>query len=253
MRLVSLAIAGALLASCAATIREQIYLPAPMPASIAWADRAPREVIASMGDGLTLRGYFWSPPAAGGDVIVYFHGQSGNRYAAARAAAPLAAGGGLLVASYRGYGDNPGTPDEAGLYADARAFVALARTLAPGSRIYLIGFSLGAAPTLHVAAESEVAGVVTIGAFTELADAAPSYARGFLPDRFDNRAAIKRVTAPILILHGTADEVVPISHAEELKAVAPRARFLRLEGAGHAIDFGFLAPIIWDNIRQMPR
>ncbi|MEA2239927.1 MAG: hypothetical protein QOC81_4651 [Thermoanaerobaculia bacterium] len=32
-----------------------------------------------------------------------------------------------------------------------------------------------------------------------------------------------------------------------------RARFLRIEGAGHAPDFDFLAPIVWENIRQMPK
>jgi fermentation-respiration switch protein FrsA (DUF1100 family) len=242
------------LTSCASTVRSRIYLPEPMPASVTWTGNAPREVTAATADGLRLRGYYWAPPTAGGDLIVFFHGQSGNRYTAARLAAPLAAGGGLLVASYRGYGDNPGHPDEAGLYADARAFLALARTLAPASRIYLFGFSLGGAPALHTAAEEEVAGVITLGAFAALADVAPPISRGLLPDRFDNRAAIARVDEPILILHGTADEVVPFAQAEMLRALAPHgARLLRLEGTGHAADFDALAPVVWANIRQMPR
>ena len=160
----------------------------------------------------------------------------------------------LLVASYRGYGGNPGSPSEAGLYADARAFLSLARRLAPGSRIYLLGFSLGAAPALHGAAEEEVAGVITLGAFTGLADIAPPLARNMLPDRFDNRASIARVDEPILLIHATNDEVVPFAQAEALRALAPRgARLLRLQGAGHAADFGALAPMVWDNIRAMPR
>ncbi|MEA2239928.1 MAG: uncharacterized protein QOC81_4652 [Thermoanaerobaculia bacterium] len=168
-----------------------------MPASVSWSGRAPQEVTAKTADGLKLRGYYWPPPSAGGDVILFFHGQSGNRYKAAQMAAPLAAGGGLLVADYRGYGDNPGAPDEAGLYKDARAFLSLARTLAPNSRIYLLGFSLGAAPALHLAGEEAVAGVITLGAFTSLRDAAPRAARGLIRDRFDNRAAIARVDEPI--------------------------------------------------------
>lgn len=224
-----------------------------MPAEVAWSGRVPDEVTATTTDRLTLRGYYWPPPSAGGDVILFFHGQSGNRYTAARMAAPLAAGGGLLVASYRGYGDNPGEPNEPGLYADARAFLSLARRLAPDSRIYLFGFSLGAAPALHAAAEEEVAGVVLLGAFAALEDVAPPMARGVLPDRFDNRAAIARVVEPILLLHGTADEVVPFAQAKALQAAAPRMRLLRLEGAGHGTDFETLAPGIWENIRQMPR
>jgi fermentation-respiration switch protein FrsA (DUF1100 family) len=190
----------------------------------------------------------------GGDLILFFHGQSGNRYTAARIAAPLAAGGGLLVASYRGYGDNPGKPDEAGLYADARAFLSLARTLAPNSRIYLFGFSLGAAPALHTAAVEEVAGVVTLNAFAGLADVAPPIARGLLRDRFDNRANIARVDEPILILHAKADEVVPFTQAQVLRDLAPHGvRLLWLEGIGHGVNFEFLSPIVWEHIRQMPR
>jgi fermentation-respiration switch protein FrsA (DUF1100 family) len=242
------------LCSCASTVRSRIYLPEPMPASISWTARAPDEVRATTADGLTLRGYYWAPPTPGGDLIVFFHGQSGNRYIAARMAAPLAAGGGLLVASYRGYGDNPGQPDEAGIYADARAFLSLARTLAPNSRIYVLGFSLGAAPALHVAAEEKVDGVITIGGFAALEDVAPPLARGILPDKFDNRAAIARVAVPILILHAPADEVVPFAQAQALQELAPtRVRLLRLEGAGHGVDFEFLAPTIWENIHQMPR
>jgi len=242
------------LASCASAIRSRIYRPEPMPASVSWSGRAPAEVIAGTADGLQLRGYYWPPKSPGGDLILFFHGQSGNRYTAARMAAPLAAGGGLLVASYRGYGDNPGQPDEAGLYADARAFLALARRLAPGSRIYLFGFSLGAAPALHAAAEEQVAGLVTLGAFAGLADVAPAIGRGLLPDRFDNRAAIVRVDEPILLIHATADEIVPFAQAEALRALAPHgARLLRLEGSGHRADFAALAPMVWDNIGQMPR
>jgi fermentation-respiration switch protein FrsA (DUF1100 family) len=241
------------LAACASIVRSHIYLPEPMPKTVSWSGPAPSDVTATTADGLKLRGYYWPVQVAGGDLIVFFHGQSGNRYLAARMAAPLAAGGGLLVASYRGYGDNPGKPDESGLYADARAFLALARELAPGSRIYLLGFSLGAAPALHTAAEEEVAGVVTVGAFAALRDVAPPMARGILPDRFDNRAAIARVTEPILIMHARADEVVPSTQATSLRDQAPdRVRLLWVEGMGHGADFGFLAPIIWENIRLMP-
>lgn len=242
-----------LLASCASSVQSRIYKPEPMPASVTWTGPAPQEVKTTTADGLTLRGYYWPPQSPDGDLILYFHGQRGNRYLAAREAAPLAGGGGLLIASYRGYGDNPGTPDEAGIYADARAFLALARNLAPTSRIYLLGFSLGAAPALHTAAEEEVAGVVTIGAFASLRDVAPRMARGLLSDRFDNRAAIVRVAEPILMLHADADEVIPFEQAKALQTLAKRVRLLHLEGTGHGVSFELLAPMIWDNIRQMPR
>jgi fermentation-respiration switch protein FrsA (DUF1100 family) len=246
-RLAAAAAMMLILAGCASTVRSRINLPEPMPATISWSGPAPSEVTTTTADGLAR-----AISRRGSDC--FFHGQSGNRYRAARMAAPLAAGGGLLVASYRGYGDNPGEPNEAGIYADARAFLSLARELAPDSRIYLVGFSLGAAPALHTAAEEEVAGVVIIGAFAALKDVAPPMARGILPDRFDNRAAIVRVAEPILILHAPADEVVPFAQAQALRDLArERVRLLRLERFGHGVDFDILSTVVWENIRLMPR
>jgi fermentation-respiration switch protein FrsA (DUF1100 family) len=254
VRLVSAVTVMLVMTGCAANVRRRIYLPEPMPATTSWSADAPQDVSVTTADGVMLRGYYWPPKSSNQDVIVFFHGQSGNRYKAAQIAAPLAAEGGVLVASYRGYGDNAGTPTEEGLFEDGAAFVSLARRLAPASRIYLFGYSLGAAVALQTAVREDVAGVITLGAFTSLADAAPSYARGLLPDRFDNRRAIAQVTEPILILHGTADEIVPFAQARALRDAAPgKARLLTIEGGSHLVDFVYLAPIVWKNLREMPR
>ncbi len=251
-----LVLGAALLSGCASLARDRIYFPEPMPAAIGpWAERAPQEVAVTTADGLKLRGYYWPPSAPEGDLIVFFHGNAGNRHEAARMAEPLARnGGGVLVASYRGYGDNPGAPSETGLLADGAAFLKLARELSPQSRVYLFGYSLGAAVALEMAAREEVAGVITLGAFARLADLAPAFARGLIPDRYDNRAAIARVSEPVLLIHGTADEVVPVAAVKVLReAAAGPVRVLWLRGAPHNVAFDDLAPMIRDNIRQMPR
>lgn len=253
----ALALAAVLAAATPACsgIRDRIYYPEAMPATApVWAGRAPREVTATTADGLTLKGYWWPPETAGGDVIVFFHGNGGNRAISAKMAEPLAADGhGLLIVSYRGYGDNPGKPTEEGLFADGEAFMALAGTLAPTSRLYLFGFSLGGAVALEMAARHEVAGVVTLGAFAALADVAPAVARPFLPDRFDNRAAIARVDEPVLLIHGTADEVIPFAQMAQLKAASRgKVRTMPLNGAPHHVDFIQLAPLVWKNIAEMP-
>ena len=243
-----------IVSACAPFVRDRTYQPQPMPAAIAaWENGAPHEVSTTTSDGLTLRGYYWPPRMTGGDVVLFFPGNSGN-YTAARMVRPLAtAGDGLLVASYRGYGDNPGAPSEAGLLFDGVAFLGLARELHPSSPIYLFGYPLGGAVALETAAREEVAGVITLGAFTALADVAPPAARGSLSDRFDNRAAIARVEEPILLLHGRPDETVPFVNAQALReASGARARLLRLTGAPHRIDFSALAPIVRENIDQMP-
>ena len=251
-------IAGMLLSlapASAGLVDRRIFRPTPMPAHPTWVGPPPTEVAAETSDGLRLYGYWWAPTRPGAPVLIFFHGQSGNRFEAATMASALASGGeGLLIASYRGYGDNPGTPSEAGLYADGDAFVALARRLAPDARLFACGFSLGSAVALHAGAAEAVSGIVTIGAFTRVADLSPAIWRGLVGGRFDNLVQIHGLHKPILLIHGTGDEVVPIEHSIRLLAAAPDyARLLRLPGAPHRLDFGQLAPILWDNVAQMPR
>ena len=124
--------------------------------------------------------------------------------------------------------------------------MAKARELAPGAKIYLFGHSLGGAVALEMAARHEVAGVATLGTFARLKDQAPAIARGILPDRYDNVAAIRRVSEPVLLLHGTEDDVVPIAAGEELAKAAPNATLVRLTGAGHEVDLAQIADRLWE-------
>lgn len=243
-----LPLAFLLVSGCASTVRERIYLPDAAPvAAPAWTGAAPRAVSARTADGLEIGGYYWAPEGQPRDILVFFHGNAGNRERAALMAQPLRRPGtGVLVASYRGYGGNPGSPSEAGLTADADAFLALARRLQPGSKVYLFGWSLGGAVALHLAARTEVDGVVTLGAFTQLRDVAPSVARGILPDRWDNLAAIARVGEPVYLFHGTNDEVVPFSSAARLRAASgDRATVVTLTRGGHHIDLASIASVVW--------
>jgi hypothetical protein len=84
--------------------------------------------------------------------------------------------------------------------------------------------------------------VATLGAFTRLADQAPAAARPLLPDRYDNLAAVRRISAPILLIHGTADEVVPYAAMQRLdQASGGRATTITLEGADHHPDMTVVA------------
>src|SRR3546814_3310807 len=81
-------------------------------------------VTAATADGLELEGW-WSPPTGGRRTILYFHGNGGNigdRDGKARRL--IDRGYGLLMAGYRGFGGNPGSSREAGMFADGRAWVA---------------------------------------------------------------------------------------------------------------------------------
>lgn len=133
----------------------------------------------------------------------------------------------VLVPDYVGYGMSSGKPSARGVYqtADAAfAHLTVDRGLPP-SRIVLLGQSIGAAPAVDLASRHPVAGLVTVSAFRSLADiaqrVAPIYpARLLLRHPMDNLARMPLVRAPALIIHGTADELIPHDSAAALARAA---------------------------------
>lgn len=237
---------------CAQTIRDRVFVPSVMAEAPAWS-RQPEAVSVTTSDGLTLRGLYWAPQGEQRDVVVYFHGNGGNLHRDGTYAEPLARDGrGLLMTSYRGYSGNGGRPTEAGLSADADAFVAEAqRRLPPGGKLYVFGHSLGGAVALGGASRWPISGVATLGAFGSISDLAPRLVRGMMPDRFDNRSAIRRSQVPVTLFHGTNDTIVPFTAAQELSdAAAGRATLIPLEGAGHHPQMERLAPMIWRALER---
>lgn len=252
---IAIALSVTMLAGCVDPVGRSLYQPAPIGSTApAWTGRTPQLVEAISVDGVRLRGWFWPPERADAAVLVYLPGRAGNRDIAAQSAQVFARDGhGLLVASYRGYGDNAGTPDERGLYADGRAFVDLARRLVPSGKRFVFGDGLGAAVALKVAGDTDVDAVVTLGAFDSFARFVPRLARGFYADAFDNVAAIRQVTVPVLLMHGRKDEVVPFAAAERLRmASGGRALVVPIDGAAyHSFDLSHIASVVWRALDQI--
>jgi len=194
-------------------------------------------VTLSTADGLDLAA--WYLPASGDVAAVLCNGNAGNR--ADRL--PLAAGlqrrgiGGLSM-DYRGYGGNPGAPEEDGLIADAAA---AAEHLAsrPGiSRLVYFGESLGAAVLVGLAERRPPAALLLRSPFTSLLDVArahlPLIPKGVIDDRWDSLGRIASIDVPLLVLAGTADNVVPYAQSVRLFEAAPGPkRLVTFEGADH--------------------
>ena len=184
------------------------------------------------------------PPRGDSPVVIYFHGNGGSiRLRVDRFQRLVAAGVGLLGVSYRGYGGSTGSPSEAGLIADAEAAYTFAAARTSASQIVAFGESLGTGVAIALAATHRLGGVILQAPFTSAADIG-ARVYWFLPvrllmkDAFRSDLRIAKVTAPLLVMHGERDTVVPIAFGERLFALANEPkRFVRFaEGAHHDLD-----------------
>ena len=121
-----------------------------------------------------------------------------------------------MALSYRGYAGSTGRPTEAGLIADARAAYDFAVKRYGAERIVLWGESLGTGVALALAAERPVARIVLEAPFLSAVDIAAGVypyvpVRWLMKDQFRSDLRVAKVTAPVLVLHGDRDNVVPIS------------------------------------------
>ena len=229
----------------------------PLTAAEYAGGRDLRDVTAATADGLELRGWLAVAPGGPADpgerrLVVYLHGNGGDRRIRLGEADALnAAGWDVLLAEYRGYGENFGSPSEVGLHADAAAWwAALTDAGYRPDRTVIAGTSLGGGVAVRLAADlcdadAPPAGLLLRSTFDGLANAAAARfpwlpVRALLRDPFDSAALAGRVTCPVLQAHGTADTIVPLALGVRLHAAFPERsecgaakRWLAVPGAGH--------------------
>lgn len=209
-------------------------------------------------DDLVLNGWHVRPEGAEADrepewLVLYFHGNAGNRRLRVRDCTDFTdVGLDVLLFDYRGYGDNPGRPNESDLARDAATIwrFATGEFGVPSERVLLYGESLGGAVAIRLAKElcdagTPPAGLFTSSTFSSLPDAASRIypwlpVRLLLLERYPSTDRIAGVTCPILMVHGDADRIVPFDLGEKLFAAAPdrstsgvEKRFVPFPGRGH--------------------
>lgn len=220
--------------------RRLLYFPTPLSESQV-AHSAPfTRLTVTTEDGLFLSSWE-SPGTPGKQTILFFHGNAGNaadRMPLMRVL--LAAGHSVVLAEYRGYGGNPGTPSEANLLQDARRLIDdIIRRGVAAADIIVMGRSLGTGIATTLATEYDVKALVLVSAYSSLADVAAGHYPYFpvsllMWDRFDSLEKIAGVTAPLLIFHGDRDRIIPLAHGLKLyQAAEGQKEFIRLPGQGH--------------------
>jgi fermentation-respiration switch protein FrsA (DUF1100 family) len=198
-----------------------------------------QEIVLDTADGEKVIAWH-VPPRDRQPVVLYFHGNGGSlRLRVDRFRRIAAAGVGLVALSYRGYGGSSGKPTEDGLINDARAAYAYAAERHPAARISVWGESLGSGVAVALAAEKPVDRVVLDAPFTSTLDVARANywylpVRLLMKDQFRSDQRIARVKAPVLIMHGEVDQIIPIGYGERLFAMIPgQKQFIRFPGAYH--------------------
>jgi len=225
--------------------RNFVYFPNPQRQDMAAYNATDMQVVKTRTeDGLELEG--WYKPAKGDKpVIVLFHGNASHPGMSAWKVRPFVEEGyGALLPAYRGYAGNPGKPTEQGLYKDAKAFLSWLSDSqkVPQDKIILYGESLGTGVAVEMAASefSGVKGVVLESPYTSFVDLAKKHYpliplhRLLVKDKYKSIEKIGRVKAPLYIISGRMDFVVPVTQGERLFAAAAEPKKMDvLPMAGH--------------------
>jgi hypothetical protein len=211
------------------------------------------DVFIDAADGSRLHGWWLPAKGAALGSVLHLHGNAANVSNHLPLVAWLpAAGFNVLMLDYRGFGRSQGRPTLDGVVDDAAAALAYLRSRpgVDGGRLVVLGQSLGGATALRLLArDSEGVRLAVIeAAFASyrgiardaaeqsvvLAPLVPIAAPALPPAKHDPVVALASVRVPLLIVHGTADEVIPFRHGEQLAAAAPPGtQFIRVDGARH--------------------
>ena len=237
-----------------------IFIPPRYPEGFPPARVLPsglEEIWITTEDGVRLNAWFLANPASP-TVLLWFHGNAtniGQQLDELETYSRL--GTNILAVDYRGYGKSEGSPDEAGVYRDADAayrYLIDQRRFTPAS-IIIYGHSLGGAVAVDLAARRECGGLIVESSFTNTGEMARRmfhvpFIEHLPRSRFDSLAKIARVRAPILVIHGTRDQVVPFSMGQRLFEAAPEPKsFLPVDGGEHDSIFTSGGEKYWEHLQ----
>ncbi len=223
--------------------RRLMYVPdvrRVAPASVGLSGVTEHELPTPDGERLIA----WRLQAQPGQpTLLYFHGNAGNLASrAGRIERYRRAGLGLLMIGYRGYGGSTGSPSERANVADAKlAYDWLRQQGLDASDIVLYGESLGSGVAVQLAVEREVAALVLDAPYTSVIEMGiRTYpflpVRALISDRYESDMYIRQVKAPVLVLHGERDGIIPVTMGTALFARANEPKKLVLFPEGRHSD-----------------
>jgi fermentation-respiration switch protein FrsA (DUF1100 family) len=204
-----------------------------------------KEEILTTPDGERLVAWY-GKARPGQPTLLYLHGNGGSLALRSETMRKyLDHGRGMLMLAYRGFSGSTGSPSEVANVADAKlAYETLLKSGVKPEDIILYGESLGSGVAIQVAKEKKVGGLILDAPYTSILELAVAQfpwlpVSLLLKDRYESSKYIGDVHVPIFILHGEADEIVPIEMGRRLFKAANEPKEMKtIPGGGHVIHDG---------------
>ena len=223
--------------------RQFMYFPDPTriaPAKAGLDDV--EEIEISVADGVTLVTWY-APVKDDKPTVLYFHGNGANAAnRAPRIETMRQDGFGVFYLNNRGYGGSGGRPTEESNVTDAiTAYDYLTKLGVSPEKIIAYGESLGSGQAVRLAAARPVAAIVLESPLTSTVDVARATyfwlpLRLLITDQYNNERNIRSVTAPVLVLHGEQDKVIPMEMARRVYLAANHPKKLEIFPLGDHLD-----------------
>ena len=183
-------------------------------------------------DNIDLLGWYHEKNLKDYKTLVYFHGNAGsleNRIHKLNHFQNMNIN--FLIIAWRGFNGNKGKPSERGLYVDGKSAIDwLIKKGVDEKNLILYGESLGTGVATHLAQNKNYVGVILETPFTSMVDAAKNFypyvpINLLLKDKFENFKKVKNINAPILVMHGEVDKIVPFSMGKKIYEIANNPKY----------------------------
>jgi len=196
-------------------------------------------------DNINLVAWFYNKNIEKFKTILFFHGNAGsleNRTYKLNYFKDLNVN--FLIIAWRGFSGNEGKPSEIGLYRDAKSAIKwLNLKGVTDENIILYGESLGTGVAVEVAQNKNYAGVILESPYTSMVNMGKKHyplfpVRFLLKDKFESYKKIKKVSVPILVIHGKIDTIVPFAMGKKMYELANEPKFFYFQEYGdHMVDY----------------
>lgn len=205
-------------------------------------------------DGVRINAWFLANSASP-KALLWFHGNAENIGMGLEQMKALShLGTNILAVDYRGYGKSEGLPNEAGVYRDGEAayrYLVESRHFPPRN-IFIYGHSLGGAVATEMAFQHECGGLIVESSFTSMREMARHvmkvpFMEYVTKSRFDSVTKIAQIRAPVMIIHGREDKLIPFSMGERLYAAAHEPKTFLATQSGHDDPYILGGKEYWDH------